>query len=535
VAGFDVTKVRRQAASAFDGFTRGQKTVLVVAVVAALVGGYMMMKWANTPSYAPLYTGLTADDAAAVTQELDAQGVPYELADGGSTVKVPKDQVYQVRIDLSAQGLPAVGNPGYELLDEQGITTSEFNQRVDYQRALEGELSNTINVIDGVQDATVHLVIPAEDLFTEDDTHPSASVMLTVEPGQGISGGQVQAIVHLVASSVEGLTSDQVTVTDSSGRLLASPGSDGFDGAAAGDLRIEQTEAFEQALAEDIESLLVPVTGAGNVAVRVSADLDFTERSTVEERFPGATEATLAPVVVDESNMTETYSGTGEAATGVLGPDGTPISVADGDTSTYDRTGYDRTYAVDKITEQYRTAPGAVKGLNVAVLINDSVTFDQAAVEDLVAKTAGLQLYGAEATDVLSVQAMAFDTSAASAAEEHAAAAQSAESKEALFGLVRTVVTLLVVLVVLFLAYRSAKKSSKRVSTPIPAAIGPAEQIATEANVAQLLAAAEAAKALNSGEPDERAQAIEDLGDLIDHQPDEVAKVLRTWLADRRS
>jgi flagellar M-ring protein FliF len=135
----DVNQLRQKASSLFSGFTSGQKTVLALAVVGVLLGGFMFTKWAATPSYTALFSNMTAGDAAAVTEQLSAQGVDYQLADGGSTVMVPREKVYQLRLDLSSQGLPNEESPGYALLDEQGITTSEFRQRVDYQRAMEGE------------------------------------------------------------------------------------------------------------------------------------------------------------------------------------------------------------------------------------------------------------------------------------------------------------------------------------------------------------------------------------------------------------
>jgi flagellar M-ring protein FliF len=167
-----------------------------------VAAAFLFTRVSHDQSYTPLFTNLDAADASQITDALTAKGVPYELADSGRTVTVPQSDVYQLRIDLSAQGLPGSGG-GYALLDNQGITTSEFRQRVDYQRALQGELEKTIAAMDGVQATSVHLVVPPQSVFADTSQPASASVLLRVTPGHTLSSSHVQAIVHLVASSVD--------------------------------------------------------------------------------------------------------------------------------------------------------------------------------------------------------------------------------------------------------------------------------------------------------------------------------------------
>src|SRR5256714_3393550 len=178
MAKIDADQLKQRASQALSGFSTGQKVITGLAVVGIVAGGMFFSSWASKPSYAPLFTNLQPSDAAAITQKLTSNKVAYKLADGGSTVMVPQGVLYQQRMELSAAGLPSGGNDGYKLLDKQGITTSEFRQRVDYQRALEGELSKTIGAIDGVSAATVHLVIPKDDVFAEDNHKASASVLV---------------------------------------------------------------------------------------------------------------------------------------------------------------------------------------------------------------------------------------------------------------------------------------------------------------------------------------------------------------------
>src|SRR5687767_5469814 len=256
----DLEQVKSRALRVYNGFTPGQRTITVLAVAGLLIGGMMFAKWAATPTMVPLFTSLNAEDAAGITESLTGKGVPYELADGGSSVLVPQDKVYQLRVDLSAEGMPTGETVGYDLLDKQGITTSEFRQKVDYQRALEGELSKTITAIDGVEAATVHVVIPEDDIFAEDAKKPTASILVKNDPGKTLEPQQVQAVVNLVASSVEGLDPTQVTLADDKGTVLSAPGEDGTS-AAAGDTRTQQTREFEHELAESIKTMLAKVVG----------------------------------------------------------------------------------------------------------------------------------------------------------------------------------------------------------------------------------------------------------------------------------
>src|SRR5947209_4682049 len=427
MAALDINGARRRAAGVWSGFTSGQKTTLALAVAAVVLGGYFFTKWAAQPTWAPLYGNLGSTDAASVTQELSGKGVQYKLADGGATVLVPQAQVYQLRLNMSAKGLPTGGSQGYALLDKQGITTSEFRQRVDYQRALEGELARTIGAIDGVSSADVHLVIPADDVFADDSRKPSASVLLRPKTsGKKFSSDQVRAVVNLVAGSVEGLTPDAVTVADSAGHTLSAPGADGL--AEGGDAQATQTTAFEDGLARSLEDMLAPVTGAGGAVVRIKADLDFDQRSTTTESFAQPAAGQTSPLV-SETTSQESFAGPGAAgaAGGVLGATGgNTTGNAASTANNYSKNSAERSFAVGKVTEQVKAAPGKVSRLSVAVLVDDKVKVPSDQINNLVTAAAGLDT---KRGDVVSVQAMAFDHSAADAAATEQKAASKARGK----------------------------------------------------------------------------------------------------------
>ncbi|HEV7688450.1 MAG TPA: flagellar basal-body MS-ring/collar protein FliF, partial [Acidimicrobiia bacterium] len=435
MAALDITTARRRAATVWSGFTSGQKTTLGLAIAAVVLGGYMFTKWAAQPSWTPIYGNLSATDAGSVTSELKSKGVQYKLADGGATVMVPQAQVYQLRLDMSAKNLPTGGSQGYALLDKQGITTSEFRQRVDYQRALEGELARTIGAINGVSGADVHLVIPADDVFSSDSRKPSASVLLRSAAGKKFGTDQVRAIVNLVAGSVEGLTPEAVTVADNSGHVLSAPGDGGLD--ASGDAQSSQARTFEDGLARSIEDMLVPVTGAGGAVVRVNAALDFDQRSTTTESFAQPAAGQTNPLV-SESTSQETFAGPGAstAAGGVLGTTGqTTTGNAASTANNYSKNSSDRNFAVGKVTEQVKAAPGKVSHLSVAVLLDNKVKAAPAEITNLVNAAAGID---GKRGDVVSVQAMAFDHSAADAAAKEQKAAAAVKSKAQMMNLVRT-------------------------------------------------------------------------------------------------
>lgn len=529
----DLRAVRARGSKLFAGFTSGQKTMLALAAIGTVVGGLLFMRMSSSTQMAPLYSNLPADSAAEVTAALDGSGIPYELSAGGSTILVPRADVHRARLDLSAEGLPRDGAPGYSLLDEQGITTSEFRQRVDYQRAMEGELSRTIEAIDGVDTAIVHLVMPERDLFSGDSQHPSASVLVSTAPDRPLALGQVQAVVHLVASSVEGLQAEHVTVTDNTGRLLSASGAEGAL-AAAGDARASQTATFEANLAARIQEMLLPVTGADGARVSVTAQLDFDRRSTTNETFgdPGS-----APVV-SETVSNETFEGTnGNVVGGVLGPDAVPAEGTDGSNS-YERVDEDRVYANDKTTEVIEQAPGDIERLSVAVLLDEAAGIDGRAVAQLVEASAGVD---SARGDTIEVTQLPFDTSAAEQAQAELAEARAAEQRSQLTSLLRTIASVLIVAVVLFLAWRSHRKAAVArypVALTLPTADPDERGLPAGDEAGDADAEFEAITAGLEGLPSPSHGRVTDelqdqITELIERQPDDVAQVLRAWMAER--
>lgn len=521
------------------GFTIGQRVITVLAVLGLLAGGFMFTQWASKPSYAPLFTNLAATDASAIVDKLTSAGVPYQLTDGGQTVLVPKDKVYAERLTMSSAGLPASDKGGWALMDKQGLTTSDFVQHVQYQRALEGELVSTIESIDGVSSAVVHLAIPAKDVFADDASKPTASVLVSTSAGKTMSASQVQAVVHLVSSGVEGLNPDNVTVADSTGKVLSTAGQSGID--AAGDAHAQALTDYQSRVGGDIQAMIDRVVGPGHAAVQVTADLDFDQTKTHSESFL----ANPSAPPLSATNAKESYTGSGTPVGGVLGPDN--IGVPNGTVSTakpnvYIKESSTSDNAVGKVTEDRVKAPGSVKRLSVAVLLDTKTagTLNSADVHKLVSTAAGIQ---SARGDSVTVTSMPFDTTASKTAATELAQAKKAQSSQSMTSLVKLGGLVLLVLAVLVISFLSSRKGRRTELTET-------EKVQLE-DLRKRLSLVDAhspaalengnARALPAGpspedlENDRRLAVRDEIGELVERQPEEVATLLRGWLADRRS
>ena len=285
--------------------------ILGVAALAAAAAAFVL--WGQGPDYKVLYSNVTDRDGGAIIASLQQMNVPYRFAEGGTAILVDARRVPEVRMRLAAQGLPKAGGVGFELMDAQKFGTSQFAEQVNFQRALQGELARSIASIGTVSSARVHLAMPKPSLFVREQRKPSASVVLTLQPGRAIDEGQVSAIVHMVSSSVPGLDAKNVTVVDQRGNLLSAAGS-GARGLDVSQLRYAQE--IEQHYARRIEAILQPVVGAGNVRAQVAAELDFS----VSER----TDETYKPNPTPETAAVRSRQSSESSQHGVAPPGGVP-------------------------------------------------------------------------------------------------------------------------------------------------------------------------------------------------------------------
>lgn len=353
--------------------------MLAAATAVALIAGAWL--WGQTPDYRVLFANVSDRDGGEIVAGLAQMNVPYKFADGGGAIMVPADKVHDARLRLAAQGLPKGSLVGFELMEKSKLGTSQFQEQVNYQRALEGELARSIQAVAAVDTARVHLAIPKPSVFLRDTQKPSASVLLNLNAGRTLESGQVSAIVHLVSSSVADLPVRNVTVVDQNGTLLSSTGG-AENGLDPGQLRY--LKEIEHGFTQRIESILEPMLGSTNLRAQVTADVDFSQTEAAEELYrpnqngDGAVRATQSSEAVSIQN--------GAAAGGVPGaysnqppapavapitgvqPPALPGATAGvpGNTQKESSTSYE----VDKTIRHTRQPVGSIKRLSVAVVVN---------------------------------------------------------------------------------------------------------------------------------------------------------------------
>jgi flagellar M-ring protein FliF len=446
------------------GFSAAQRTIAILVIAALVLGGIALASWLGKASYAPLFTGLAAADASSITDQLQTDGVPYQLTDGGATILVPQAQVYSERLKAASNGLPSSNEGGYSLLDQMGVTSSEFQQDVTYKRAMEGELAKTIGAMDGVQTATVQLAIPEKSVFVSEEKDPTASVFIATDNGTQLSTDQVQAIVHLTSASVEGMQTTDVSVVDAKGQTLSAVGT-GATGSGA-----DQAADYDAATSKKIQDLLDTTLGVGNATVVVSGTMNQESGTRTSESY---TTPTSGPVALNESSTTEQYgagSGASKGATGVLGPDN--IAVPNGTATSgtgddgYTNESATKNNAVDHTTETTQIPSGSLDRQTISVALNSKADAVQNAnlqsINDLVSAAAGVDQ---DRGDQVKVAMMDFDTSGADQAAKALEAQQKADQQEALWSSIRTagivIGILLALIAVMFVIARRSRKQER--------------------------------------------------------------------------
>ncbi len=514
----------RQRALAFvKALPLAHKVGIVSALAALTMLSLVFSRWVTTPSYTVLFADMPPEEVAAAVDELETAGVPYQLAGGGRSILVPRERLYETRASMAAEGFSGETVPqGYEILAEEGLSVSDFRQRVDYQRALEGEIAKTLMGMDGVEQATVHLVIPEEELFAEQEQPVTASVLLDTQ--RPLSEGEIETVSFLVSSSVEGLDIDALTIADTDGTVLHAPGEAG-GASVATNRNLRQTREFEQALAADVQGLLEQVSPGGPASVVVRATLDFDERVTETEDFTGE-----GAVALSEQTSTEDYVGAGVPPGGAVGVDGGPQAIA-GQTGEYNRDEALREFGVDRTNVTTTAAPGTVEKLSVAIVMDDGtitgVPAPQVAeVEQLVTAALGLD---AARGDAVAVSAIAFP-----AAEPEVVEEPEAPSLEDRLPVIAGAAVLLLVAVALFLMSRRRKGAKQVPGVALERAATVVVDVTRDEPQEQLAPATVRLEPVPAVvEPSPALQ--DEVTALVARQPEEIAVLLRSWLADRRA
>ncbi len=362
----DLSNLPRDLLKQWQALTLRTRVGIVAAVALSVAVLAYVTALANHVDYAPLYVGISAEDAAAVLDKLHEGRIPYQISHGGDTIEVPRSQVAETRLTLAGLGLPRGGATGFELFDKQGLGISEFTQRVNYNRAMSGELERSIATLAAVQKARVHLVVPEKSLFRSAEQQASASVVLQLHAGRTLSAAQVQGIVHLVASSVEGLQPERVTVLDGRGEVLSQKNGKEAQATQALAYQREVENKYTQAAQDLLEKTL----GHGHAAVQVSARVDTAQAERTREEYDPDQQ-----VVRSEQETEDTVGAAADSAGGVAGargnlPGGPPPQTSPGE-GTHRKTTV-RNYEVGRNVSKVTEPGGRVERLTVAVLVDGS-------------------------------------------------------------------------------------------------------------------------------------------------------------------
>jgi len=349
--------------------------IFAVALLIAVVAGLVL--WSRAPTYKVLYSNLSDRDGGSIIAALQQANVPYKLSDSGSAILVPAEQVHETRLRLASQGLPKSGSVGFELMDNQKFGISQFDEQINYQRALEGELERTIESISSVKSARVHLAIPKPTVFVRDKEPPSASVLVQLYPGRVLDEGQVVAITHMIASAVPEMPVKGVTVLDQDGNLLTQPSTgSGLDAS-----QLKYRQQIERNTQQRIDAILAPLFGAGNAHSQVSADIDFSHSEQTSENYgPNGTPQKAAIRSQQSSSDTELSQGGASGVPGALSnqppqPASAPIVAGNGasgvsTTPVSDRKDSTTNYELDKTVRHVDQPMGGIRRLSVAVVVN---------------------------------------------------------------------------------------------------------------------------------------------------------------------
>lgn len=349
---------------------RKRQLSLLAVVLACVVFFAAIIFQANKADYQMLFGNLDSADASAVVDRLKEQKVPYRLEHGGRAIFIPADKVYEIRLAMAGSGLPRGGGVGFEIFDKQSFGMTDFAQKINYLRALQGELSRTIASLAPVEAARVHLALPEKRLFRDQQQKASASVIVKLAPGQSLREAQILGIVNLVAGSVDGLDADQVAVIDDSGRVLSQTADHSGTNGTAPDM-LEYQQNLEQRLELRAQALLDRALGMGNSMVQVTAAIDYTQRERMEESYDPDKTAIRSEQSSIEKGGVANVGGVPGVQTNIKNekPGSSFIPTS--------RTNETINYEISKVVSKQVDSVGAIKNLSVAVLVADRLADNQ--------------------------------------------------------------------------------------------------------------------------------------------------------------
>jgi flagellar M-ring protein FliF len=373
----------------FQALPAPQKLLYSVTTMLVAAGLIYLVRLGNSTDYTLLYSGLSESDMGSVVEALKKDKTPYKLTDAGS-VAVPSDKLYEVRLKLAAEGMPRGQGSGFEIFDQQKLGSTEFVQKINYQRALQGELARTILEMNEVKECRVHLALPDDSLFQEDKKSPTAAVVLKLHTGAHLNQNQIRGIVHLVASAVKGLDEDKVTIISTDGQVMYKKNGEGDSFQMTGS-RLEYKTRLEDSLRRKVQTMLDQVLGSSRVITRVTADLDFNQSDVEQDTYdPDSAVVRSQQRSIENSDTDPTPRGNPDAPVNIESklmqstppkdqqpPNGQPPNgqqpkdqQAKDQQKKFSRQRETVNYEINRVIRKTIQAPGYVKRLSIAVIVD---------------------------------------------------------------------------------------------------------------------------------------------------------------------
>lgn len=526
-----------------------RRTAVLIFLGLIISSMTALMMWARQPEFQVLYAGLSQADSAAIVSRLRDKRVPFQLQAGGGAILVPGEQVHEARLALAEEGIPSGGGIGFEIFDRSTLGVTDFVQRVNYQRALQGELARTIGQIRGVESARVHIVMPDRSLFAEQQRRPSASVIVKLAGGAVLPANQVKAIVHLVASAVEGMESKGVTVVDARGNILAGGRPESEEQFLSAS-QMEFKTQLERRLEDRVESMLAKVVGTGRAVARVDVELNMRRVERTRELFDPEKQ-----VVRSERRIKESSESGQAGAGGVPGvqsnisasEQSSPSAQAGGGRSAQKSNRVTETvnFEIDKTVERVIEPTGDLRRVSVAVMVDGTYTTpaaggapqfqarSQAEITNFTQLVSAAIGFNQQRGDAIRVVSVPFQAAVPDGAELGVSAQQ-----EFVLTLVKYVLGLIALaLIFLFvirplLAWVAAVELRARPGRE-GLAVGP-EGVALPGGMMEALGPApEPVKTAQQIEAEEARKIYEQVYSFVEENPDKAADLLRGWVKER--
>ena len=563
---------RERLQELWNRYQSKRKYIIIGALLVLVLAFAGISFWyGSKPEYVPLYTNLETKDAGDVVNSLKESGVPYELIEDkkGATILVPVTQVHDLRLELASAGLPR-GNKGFELFDDSKLGVTEFQNKINYLQALQGELTRTIEHLDSVEKARVHIVLPEDSLYKKNEKPATASILLMLKPETKLTTPEVKGIVNLVSHSIQGLSPENITIVDEQGNILNKSDDDELEKQNAQNLRtlnqIEMTKRVRDHIQQNIQTMLDKTLGEGNAFVRVSVELDFDDRKIDRQTFTPVVDE--SGIIRSQQEITESYNGESNMPGGPAGVQSNiPGYVAEDRNANaeYERKESTRNYEINEENQKIIASPGSIRRLTVAVLVNDTITeLQQEGLLRAVSSAAGIN---EERGDTISVEPMPFNTDLLDQKAEEARLEQLRKDR-ILYTEIAAMILLAALLLGGFLMYRWKKRKERQAE--IEARLEAERKAKEEQRLAeeeqrrieeeqrrveeeQRLATIQAEQEAQAAQAQQRAQDIEDdlipednlteeerqqlhekqaILKLIDEKPAEVAMLIKIWLTE---